>query len=609
MKRSLATTAAAVALAGLIGLPSRQAAACTSFLVTKGASRDGSTMITYAADSHTLYGALRYRPAATHPPGAKRKIFEWDTGKYLGEIDEAPRTFRVVGNMNEHQVVISETTYGGRKALRNPQGRIDYGSLIFIALERARTAREAIRLMIRLVNEHGYYSSGETFSIADPQEVWIMDLIGKGPGVKGALWVARRVPDGYVAAHANQPRIHQFPRDDPQHTLYSKDVVSFARARGWYTGSDRDFSFADVYAPSDCRDLRVREGRVWSFFHRVARKAKVSIGYAACAPGARPMPIWVKPDHKLTPRDVMDAMRDHFEDTPFDLRKGVGAGPYGLPYRWRPLTWKVRGKKYLNERATATQQTGFSLVSQSRAWLPGDIGGVLWFGVDDTASTVYVPMYAGLTKIPKAFAEDTGAFDRFSWESAFWVFNWVSNWAYTRYRDMIRDIRKVQTKLERGFAAAQPAIERRALALYRQSPERARTLLNDYSARASARVVQRWKRLGQELLMKYLDGNVRDAKGKVTHPGYPQAWYERIVAERGEHFRVRDRSKNVPAPAAKPRARRSAAPPTNRNRVPSQPRPAPAGCRGCASASGAIGLPVPLVLFALWGWRRRRLRP
>ncbi len=609
MSRPLAITATAAALAGLLLAPTRPAEACTSFIVTKGASKDGSTMITYAADSHSLYGELYYRPAATHPPGAKKKIFDWDSGRYLGEIDEVPKTYRVVGNMNEHQLVISETTYGGRKSLRNPKGGIDYGSLMWTALQRARTAREAIRVMIALVDKYGYYSWGETFSIADPNEVWIMDLIGKGPGIKGALWVARRVPDGYVAAHANQPRIHRFPLNDPKSCLYAKDVISFARAKGWFKGEDKKFSFADVYAPADCRDLRVREGRVWAFFHRVARKAKVPIDYAACKPGAKPMPIWVKPDRKIGPRDLMDLMRDHFEDTPFDLRKGIGAGPWGLPYRWRPLTWKHKGNKYLNDRATATQQTAFGFVSQSRAWLPGAIGGLLWFSVDDAAATVYVPMYAGLTKIPKAYAVGTGSFNKFTWESAFWVFNWVSNWAYTRWSHMFPDIRKLQVKLEHKFVTDQPELEKKALAAFKQDPARAEALINEYSAKASAMVVDRWRLLGQELLMKYLDGNRRDAKGKVEHPGYPKEWYGRIVEERGDHYLVRKRVQTLPARTAKKAANQNAPDPVvSGNPVPCQPRPAMAGCRDCATTPGTGGLSLLPLLVALGLLLRRRTR-
>ncbi len=554
-------------------------------------------MITYTADSHVLYGSLVLRPAADHPPGAMRKVFEWDTGKYLGEIKQVAHTFRVVGNMNEHQVVIGETTFGGRKELRHSGSGIDYGTLIWVALERARTARDAIRIMTELVAEYGYYSEGETFSIADPQEVWMMDMIGKGPGKKGALWVARRIPDGFVSAHANQPRIRQFPRNDPERCLYAPDVVSFAREKGYFSGKDEEFAFADAYAPPSCRDLRVREARVWSFFRRVAGSQKISSDYAACKPGAKPMPLWVKPDQLLSPRDIITHMRDHFEDTIFDLRKGVGAGPFGLPYRWRPLTWVIDGNKYVNERATATQQTGFSFVSQSRAWLPAPIGGVLWFSVDDTASTVFVPIYSGITKAPKPYAADTASFTEFSWDSAFWVFNWVANFAYSRYQDIIKDIEKVQGELEGGLFDAQADLESRALAVYKKSPAKVEPLLTKYAHDTSEKVLARWRRLGEQLLMKYLDGNVRDKTGKVTHPGYPEHWYRRIVDERGDHFLIAKTDQKKDGGSAE--VARSASVPA--------PRSAPGRNGGCHIGCGnAYAVPGCGLLLLLWLGRQRR---
>lgn len=596
---------AATAL-GLLFAPT-EADACTNFLVTRGASVDGSTMITYAADSHSLYGELYYTPAAKHPAGSVRKIFDWDTGKYLGTIPQVAETFSVVGNMNEHQVAIGETTYGGRKELRDPKGGIDYGSLMYVALERARTARQAIQIITDLVTRHGYYSKGESFSISDAKEVWVMDLIGKGAKEKGAVWVARRIPEGYVSAHANQARIRTFPRNDPQNTIYAKDVVSFARKKGYFKGADADFSFTEVYAPASCRDLRIREARVWAFFHRIAPKHKLPLDYVKCVKGAKPMPLWIKPARKLSAADLMAAMRDHFEGTPFDLRKDVGAGPWELPYRWRPLVWKVKGKKYLNERAIATQQTGFSFVTQSRSWLPGPIGGVLWFSVDDAASTVYIPMYAGITKISRPYAVGTGSFKKFSWDSAWWVFNWVSNFAYTRYKDIIKDIQQVQTKFETRFLLDQADLEKRALALYKRSPAQARAMLTDFCAKAGEKVVTRWRLLGQELLMKYLDGNVRDAKGKVTHPPYPQHWYRRIVAETGDHFsatgpgdvRKKLTSADKPKRAAPPTAKVAASTP-----VAAESR---TGC-GCQSAGSGHtpALPLLLLIAGLVGLVRRR---
>ena len=530
--------------------------ACTNFLITRGASVDRSSMITYAADSHVLYGELYYTPAAVHPRGAMREVIDWDSSKRLGQIPQVRRTYAVVGNINEHQVAIGETTFGGRKELHDPQGGVDYGSLMYIALERSRSARQAIGVISRLVDRHGYYSKGESLSISDPKEVWIMEIIGKGPGSKGAVWVARRVPDGYVSAHANQARIRKFPQNGRRDTLYSKDVISFARKKGYYKGPDKDFSFADAYAPLDYGALRICEARVWSMFRRISPGAHKYLPWIQGKEGAEPLPLWIKPDRKLSVHDVMELMRDHFQGTPFDLHKGVGAGPYQLPYRWRPLYWYADPQctrckkdknckenkvctKYLNERAISTQQTGFSFVAQSRAGLPSPIGGVLWFGVDDTYSTVYVPMYCGIRQVPHSYAVGTGSFTRFSWDSAFWVFNFVSNYAYSRYRDMIVDIQRVQRRLEGSFLALQPEIEKHALFLYRQAPERARQYLTRYSAKQARRTVERYRGLLTELLLKYLDGNVRDSQGKVTHPGYPPSWYRRVIKERGEHFRVK----------------------------------------------------------------------
>ena len=514
--------------------------ACTNFLISRAASKDGSTMVTYSADAHVLYGELYFTPAADHLAHEMLEVCEWDTGKSLGQIKQVPHTYSVVGNMNEHQLAIGETTWGGRKELRDPNAIVDYGSLIYITLQRARTAREAIKIMGDLVETYGYYSSGESFSLADPREVWIMEMIGKGPKQKGAVWVARRIPDGYISGHANQARIRTFPLDDPENCLYEKDVIKLARERGWFTGEDRDFSFADAYAPLDFGALRFCEARVWSMFRRVAPSLDIPIDYIKAVPGAEPMPLWIKPDEKLSVRDVMELMRDHFEGTELDMTQDVGAGPYALPYRWRPLTWKVEDVNYCNERATSTQQTAFSFVSQSRSWLPDHIGGVLWFGVDDTYSTVYVPMYCGIKEVPTSFAVGTGDFHHFTWDSAFWVFNFVSNYAYARYSDMIKDVQKLQRELEGKFMADQSGIEEAALKLHAESPQRAVDYLTEYSVDAGNSTVKRWKGLGEFLIYKYLDGNMKTKLGKVTHPGYPKSWYRRIVDETGDHFRVKE---------------------------------------------------------------------
>ncbi|HJV48476.1 MAG TPA: C69 family dipeptidase [Geothrix sp.] len=519
--------------------------ACTNLLVTKGASKDGSTMITYAADSHTLYGELYYKRGGRHLPGERRDIREWDsgftfdTGKLLGSIPEAPVTYTRVGNMNEHQLVIAETTFGGRKELQVPSGIIDYGSLIYIGLERAKTAREAIQVMTSLAEEYGYASEGESFSIADPNEVWILEMIGKGKGQKGALWVAYKLPDGTISAHANQSRIRQFPQNDPNSALFSKEVIPFAKAHGYFKGEDKDFSFADAYAPLTFGALRACEARVWSLFRRAAPSQNLSIDYVKAVKGAKPLPLFIKPDQKLDVRDAMELMRDHFEGTEFDMTKDVGAGPYKLPYRWRPMTWKIDGQEYLHERAISTQQTGFSFVTQSRSWLPDPVGGVIWFGVDDTYTTCYVPISCAVKEAPKAFAIGTGNFNEFSWDSAFWTFNFVANYTYTRWSDMIVDVQKVQREFEGRFTADQAEVDRTALNLYKQDPGLARDYLTQYAAKNTEQLMARWKKLGEFLIWKYLDGNVRNEKGEVTHPNAPEDWLRCIVKDHGDVIKMK----------------------------------------------------------------------
>lgn len=537
------------ALPVTVTLVAPPALACTSMLVSKGATADGATLMTYSADSHELYGELYYTPARRHEPGAQRDIIEWDTGKFLGKIPEAPVTYSVVGNMNEHQLSIGESTFGGRKELEAPAGLIDYGSLIYIALERSKTAREAIQVMTRLVAEHGYASTGESFSIADPKETWLMEMIGKGEGQKGAVWVARKLPEGYITAHANQARIRQFPLKDPATTIYSPDVISFARSKGWYTGADKDFSFADTYAPFDFEAQRFSEARVWSIFRRAAPSLKLGSEYVDGSAPDKRLPLWVKPDKKLSVQDSMALMRDHFDGTPLDMSKDVGAGPYGAPYRWRPLKWEVDGKKYVNERAISTQQTGFSFVAQLRDWMPAPIGGVLWFGVDDTSMTVYTPMYAGIRQAPRNLAQGVASRGKFSWDSSFWVFNWVSNQAYVRWSDMSVDVQKAQGALEQQFLADQGDVEKKALELYKRNPEEARQSLTEYSGKVGEQVHTRWRKLGEELLVKYIDGNVRDEQGKVNHPPYPQSWYRRIAEDTGQRLQLPAEPEQKPAAA------------------------------------------------------------
>jgi len=534
---------------------------CTNFLITKGATVDGSSMITYAADSHTLYGELYYQPAQDYPEGAMRDIYDWDTGKYLGQIPQPSHTYSVIGNMNEFQVAIGETTFGGRSELYTQSGAImDYGSLIYVALQRAKTAREAIEVMTSLVEEYGYYSEGESFSIADPDEVWILELIGKGEGEKGAVWVAERVPDGYISGHANQARITTFPLNDPKNCLYSKDVISFAREKGWYNGTNKDFSFSDVYAPVDFEGARFCDARVWAGFNKVTSgmdkyenyaEGNVEHGGDNNFPTNR-LPLWVKPDKKLSVQDVMSMMRDHFEGTDLDMTQDLGAGPFKLPYRWRGLTWKVDSVEYCNERAISTQQTGFSFVAQSRNWLPDPIGGILWFGVDDTYSTCYVPMYCGINKIPECFAVGNGDMLTYSETSAFWTFNFVSNFAYLRYDDMIKDIQKVQKELEDKYVTYVPVIDQAAKTLMdSKGKEKARAFITEFSVNEANNMTARWKQLGHYLLVKYMDGNIkREKDGKFERtdtglapaplqPGYPEWWYKAIVNSTGDHFKVK----------------------------------------------------------------------
>lgn len=533
---------------------------CTNFLITKGATIDGSTMITYAADSHTLYGELYYQPAKDYQEGTMRDIYEWDTGIFLGRIPEISHTYSVVGNMNEFQVAIGETTYGGRPELEKQPGAImDYGSLMYVALQRAKTAREAIEIMTDLVEKYGYSSSGESFSISDPNEVWILEMIGKGESEKGAVWVAQRVPDGYICGHANQARITTFPMNDEANCMFAKDVISFAREKGWFVGKNKDFSFSDVYAPVDFSGARFCDARVYAGFNKVNSEMAQYLDYVLGNvkhdgennfPSNR-MPLWIKPDQKLSVQDVMGLMRDHFEGTPMDMTKDIGAGPFKLPYRWRPLTFKVDTTNYVNERAASTQQTGFSFVAQSRSWLPNPIGGILWFGVDDTYSTCYVPMYCGITEIPECFKVGNGDLLTYSETSAFWTFNLVSNFAYLRYDAMIPDILKVQNELENKFVAYTPSVDLAAQNLW-NSGKKKETLsfLTDYSVNQANGMTQEWKKLSQFLMVKFMDGNIKketdgvfertetDITPAPDQPGYPEWWRKVIVDETGDHLKL-----------------------------------------------------------------------
>ena len=518
--------------------------ACTNFLVSRGASTDGSTFITYTADSHSLYGELYFWPAADHQPGAMLDVYEWDSHRYLGQIPQVPHTYNVVGNMNEHQLAIGETTFGGRPELADSTGKMDYGSMMYIALQRAKNSREAIKVMTQLVEDYGYCSEGESISISDPNEVWILEIIGKGPGNKGAVWVAQRIPDGYVSGHANQSRITNFPMNDTMNCYYSKDVISFARSKGYFKGTDAEFSFCDAYAPLDFGAARFCEARVWSLFNKVASGMGKYVDYAKGENLKNKMPLWVKPDKKISVYDVMNVMRDHYQGTPLDMTKDWGAGPYSCPVRWRPMTFKVEGKDYFNERAISTQQTGFSFVTQSRSNLPDAIGGIIWFGVDDNYTTVYSPFYTSIKEVPPNFAVGNGDMMEFSDSSAFWIFNQVSNFAYTRYKDMIQDIQPVQRELEMGYINNTEAVDREALELYNQDPQKARDYLTEYSLTAGKTTFNRWKQLYGFLFTKYSDGNVKfKVEGsrvpKVTHPGYSEEWYKNLVKETGERYKAK----------------------------------------------------------------------
>lgn len=535
--------------------------ACTNFLVTPGASLNGSAMITYAADSHVLYGELYYRPAADYAPGTLVDVIEWDTNKFLGRIPQLSHTYSVVGNMNEHQVAIGETTYGGRGELYDSTGIIDYGSLIYITLQRARTAREAINIMGELVAEYGYCSSGESFSIADPNEVWILELIGKGTDMvttdgktynrnKGAVWVAVRIPDGYVSGHANQARIQQFPLNDPENCLYAPDVISFARDKGYYSGADSAFSFSDTYAPVDFSGARFCDMRVWSFFKDINDDMEQYWDYVKGEDLENRMPLYIKPNRKISRKDMMNFMRDHLEGTELDMSKDAGAGPFGLPYRWRPLEWEYNGKTYLNERTTATQQTGFSFVAECRPLKPDWLGGILWFGIDDAAATTYVPMYCGMTRVPESYAVGNGDLLTYSETSAFWTFSFVSNFSYLRYNAMIEDVRKVQSELEEKYITEVSAIDAAAAVLNETNPELAREFITNYSVNMGNYTVKRYKELGHYLLVKYIDGNIKKEKdgqflrnaygypAGPDQPGYPEKWKAIVVKDDGKNLRV-----------------------------------------------------------------------
>ncbi len=547
-----------VAVAAIVWA-SPAADACTNIIVTKGASKDGSVMVTYSADSHVLYGELYRTPAADYAPGAMLKIFDWDSGRYMGQIPQVAHTYSTIGNMNEHQLIITETTFGGLSQLRDKDAIMDYGSLIYVTLQRAKTAREAIETLTSLADEYGYASSGESFTIADKNEAWILELIGKGSKIvngknvnKGAVWVAVRIPDGYISSHANQARIRQFPLDDPDNCIYSPDVISFARSEKLYKGKDADFSFADVYNPLDFSGMRGCEARVWSAFNRFSEGMDQYIEYAMGHDTSKRMPLYVKPKAKISVKELADMMRDHYEDTPMDMRHDIGAGGHELPYRWRPMTFTYDGVEYTNERAIATQQTGFWLLGQARSWLPDEVGGILWFGVDDAATSCLTPIYTSSYDVPECFRVGNGNLITYSPTAAFWIFSRVANAAYLRYDLISRDIQKVADRRENQAIAEIPAIDKAALELLETSPEAARRFLTNYSVDKAQSMFDEWVALDNYLLVKYIDGNVKkegpdgflsnefDATRSATPdwPGYSEKWKKAVAEDAGETLKV-----------------------------------------------------------------------
>lgn len=584
-------------LAALVAATTTAAMACTNLLVGKKASTNGATLISYNADSHTLYGTMQFTPAATHVAGAMRPVYDWDSNRYLGEIPQPAQTYRTIGNQNEWQVSIAESTWGGDLALMDSTAIIDYGSLIYIALERSKTAREAIDIMTQLVEQYGYASEGETFSIADPDEVWVMDLIGKGPENKGAIWVAQRIPDDCISAHANQARIHRFPQKgakvkkvqwhlpaDPRplitsqrnlknfyryevgdSCLFSTDLISFARERGLWSGSDADFDFAACFGDQDYTAYRGCDGRVWAYFNRYADGMDryfpfVDKQCSRFCPVDSILPLYVKPNRKLSHRDIQDCLGDHFEGTVWDMTQDVGAGPFHSPYRWRPMTWKAVDPatgdtcKYMHERAIGTQQTGFTFVAEMRGWLPREVGAITWFGTDDAGTAFYAPIYNNVLETPLCFREGNGSMLEFSWTSAFWMTNWVAQQCYTRYEDMIQDVNRVRYGMADRWDAEQDSIDAQAVRLLETRGSSACTaFLNEYSAREANGATAAYKDLALYLLVKYLDGNIKieDAPGKFSttpeglpawpkQPRYSDDFYQSIVNQRGNAIRVKE---------------------------------------------------------------------
>lgn len=519
----------------------------TNIIVGKNASADGSTFCTYTADSYYLYGDLSFYPSATYSKYTQTKIFGWDTHRYQGMIEQTGETYAVLGNINEHQVCITESTFGGRKELIDTTGVLDYGNLIYVTLQRAKTAKEALLVMTELVEEYGYCSSGETFSIADPNEIWIMEMIGKGPDIKGAVWVALKLPDDCISAHSNHSRITTFPLNDRANCLYSKDVISFAREKGYFDGKNKDFSFSDAYDPMSFNARRFCDARVWSIYKSVCKETEKGIDYILGKNDER-LPLWVKPDQKVSLLQLKNLQRDHFENSPLSMANDPGAEPFKAEFRYEPRIWEYEGQKYFNETPTAGPKNAFSFVAQMRSWLPSKIGGVLWFGVDDANFTVYIPIYCGTTEVPACFRRGNGSLLRFSWDAAYWVFNWVSNMAYAKYQYLAPDIKNAQAEFEQKLEDNLQVVEEAAQSLYKKSPEYAMRFLTEYSQNQANLMMQQWKALGEHLMVKYTDGNIKKVrKGKfidngwgvpsdIQTPGYSEEYYKSIVDSTGNRF-------------------------------------------------------------------------
>ena len=524
------------------------ALACTNFIVGKKASADGSVMCTYSADDYGMFLGLCHYPAGKHAKGEMLQIYDWDTKEYHGQIPQAAETYNVIGNINEYQVTIGETTFGGREEMVDTTGILDYGSLIYIALQRSKTAREAISVMTRLVETYGFCSEGETFTICDPNEAWIMEMMGKGPGSKGVVWVAVRIPDDAICAHANQSRIRTFDQKDKKNVMFSKDCIKFARSKGWFTGKDKDFSFCDVYAAPTFSGRRACEARVWSFFNRFGDMDKYLPYVEGKVKDAEPMPLWIVPNKKVSLQDLEASMRDHYEGTPFDLGNDLGQGVWEMPYRPTPLSFKVDGKSYFNERPVSTQQTAFSYVSQMRSWLPRQIGGVLWFGNDDGNMVAYTPIYCGNTVQPECYNTPGADAVTFSDKNAFWVCNWVSNMVYPRYSQMFPSLKEVRDSLDNSYIANQGEIEKQALKLYGESEQKAVDYLTDYSNTQAQQMLARWKELAIYLIVKYNDMAVKPTKdGKflrtktcngatVKRTGFPEKVARALVKQTSDRF-------------------------------------------------------------------------